>query len=138
MSYDGGGTAMEYIFGKTPAARQDDVSISVSGNELTITALDANGNADPYGVINITSNESGGTLAGDKAIKYWDHVQRAGFHSAMFSTVTSVDFSDYVKAGGIELTGGTMNWSLNLPKTMRRQLWRIRQRPLHGRRLASV
>lgn len=104
MSYDSCGSAKEYIFGKTPAAREDDVSISVSGNKLTITALDANGKTDPNGVINITSNESGGTLAGDKAIRYWDHVQQSGFHSAKFSTVTSVDLSDFVKDGGIELT----------------------------------
>lgn len=104
MSYDSCGSAREYIFGKTPAPRDDDVSISVSGNKITITALDANGKTDPNAVINITSNESGGTLAGDKAVRYWDHVQHAGFHSAKFSTVTSVDLSDFVKDGGIELT----------------------------------
>lgn len=106
MSYDGGGSAMEYIFGKTPAAKADDVALSVSkdGKTITITALKPDGTADPNAVINIDSEDSGGTLAGKPAVRYWDHVQHQGFHSAMYSTVTSVDLSDFVKDGGIELT----------------------------------
>ncbi len=106
MSYGGGGSAMEYIFGKTPAAKADDVALSVSkdGKKIIIEALKPDGTKDSNAVINIDSEYSGGTLAGKQAVRYWDHVQQSGFHSAKFSTVTSVDLSDFVKDGGIELT----------------------------------
>lgn len=104
MSYRSDATALEYIFGKEQASRADDVEIDANGSKLTITAIGADGKPDPNAVINITSNQSGGTLSGEKKIRYYDHVRHEGFHSAKFSTVTSVDLSDYVKAGGIELT----------------------------------
>lgn len=103
MSYDSGGSVMEDMFGTTQASRSDDVELSVSGNKITITAIGANGSKDSNAVINIDSQQSGGTLKGKPAVKYWDHVSKEGFHSAKFSTVTSVDLSQFVKAGGIEL-----------------------------------
>ncbi len=103
MEYDRGGSVMEDMFGTIPASTADDVTLSVSGNKITIKAVKADGSADTNAVINIDSKDSGGTLKGKPAVRYWDHTRVAGFHSAKFSTVTSVDLSDYVKAGGIEL-----------------------------------
>lgn len=105
MSYDDCGDAKEYIFGKTPAAKADDVALSVSkdGKKITITALKPDGTTDPNAVINIDSKDSGGTLDGKPAVRYWDHVQHTGFHSAMFSTVTSVDLSGFVENGKVAI-----------------------------------
>ncbi len=96
MSYNSGGTVMQDMFGTSKKSSIDGVTITASGSKLTITA----GAND---VIIIDSDESGGTLKGKDAVRYWDHVRKQGFHSAKFSTVTSVDLKDYVKAGGIEL-----------------------------------
>lgn len=104
MSYDSSnGSVMKDMFGTTQASRASDVELSVgtgkNSNKLTITAIGADGKPDPNAVINIDSKDSGGTLEGKPAVKYWSHTKQSGFHSAKFSTVTSVDLKDYVTDG---------------------------------------
>lgn len=109
MSYSGGGSVMADMFGSKKMSTIEGVSLSVSGNKLTITAgagdviTIVGGAAAKSGLSDAWGDESGGTLKGKAEVKYYSHTKDQGFHSAKFSTVNSVDFSQYVKDGGIEL-----------------------------------
>lgn len=108
ISYDGSaGSAMGDIFGKMAASIEDDVQITATANGLTITALDKDGNVDPHAGITISSDQTGGltnaNLQPKTVVSYWDHARRQGFHSAKFSTVTSVDLSGYAENGKVAI-----------------------------------
>lgn len=107
MRYSSGGSAMEDIFGKMSVPHDDDVQITATSSGLTITALDKDGKPDPYAGITISSDQTGGltnsNLQPKKAVRYWDHARQSGFHSAKFSTVTSVDLSRYVENGKVAI-----------------------------------
>lgn len=101
VSYDSGGSIMEYIYGYEPG---NGITVSASGDTLTIKA----GKND---TITVSSDTSGGTLASKKATAYLPHDADSGFHSAKFSTVTS----NTLDANGVVLT----KWNNDLQFTFK-------------------
>ncbi len=109
MSYGDGGSVMKDMFGSKQMSTIEGVSLSVSGNKLTITAgandviTIVGGAAAKSGLSDAWGDQSGGTLKGKAEVKYYSHTKDQGFHSAKFSTVTSVDLSRYVENGKVAI-----------------------------------
>lgn len=88
MDYASGGTVMGDMFGYQA---KPDVTISVSGNQLTIGAAGK--------MISVDSATSAGLVEPTKVTAYADDYEGNGFHSAKFSTLTST----VLDADGYEL-----------------------------------